>query len=169
MSLQLGAPLMLMAALLQATLLARLRVLGGQLDLVVVIVLAWAVLDRQSEGLFWAFVGGLCLDLFSGAPLGVSSLALVPVTFLIGLTEAGLYRTNILLPIAFAGIGALAYHILYALALQFFAGIPLSWLEITWYVILPSVFFDLVLIIPALRLLGRMYDRMHVRQARLQA
>jgi len=159
---------MLIAALLQATLLSRLRVLGGQPDLVVVIALAWAVLDRGREGLFWAFVGGLCLDLFSGAPIGLSSLALTPIAFFIGLSDAGLYRTNIVIPIVFAGAGALGYHILYALGLQFLAGMPVSWLEVTWYVMLPSVFFDLILIVPALRLLGRSYDRMHPSAARLK-
>ncbi len=167
MSLQLGLPLMLAAALLQATLLPRLRVLGGQPDLVVVIVLAWAILDHGREGMAWAFLGGLCLDLLSGVPLGISSLALVPITYLISLTEIGLYRTNIVLPLIFAGAGALAYHVMYVLALRFIAGIPLSWAEIFFYVTLPSVFFDLVLIIPALRLLGRSYDRMHPRQVRL--
>ena len=163
MNLQIGAPLMLAAALLQATLLPRFRVLGGQPDLVVVIVLAWASLDREREGMIWAFVGGVFLDLFSGAPLGVSSLALVPITYLIGLTEFGLYRANIILPIVFTAAGALAFHVLYALALQILVGTQIVWLEISWFVILPSVFFDLVLIIPALRILGRWYDRLHPR------
>ena len=168
MSLQIGAPLLLAAALLQATLLPRFRVLGGQPDLVVVIVLAWASLDREREGMIWAFIGGVFLDLFSGVPLGVSSLALVPITYLIGLTEFGLYRANVILPVVFTAAGALLFHILYALALQLLVGTQIVWLEVSWFVILPSVFFDLVLIIPALRILGRWYDRLHPRAAGLR-
>ena len=44
MSLQVGIPLFAVAALLQATVLPHLRVFGGQPDLIVILVLAWAIL-----------------------------------------------------------------------------------------------------------------------------
>lgn len=164
MSLQIGVPLMLVAAILQATVVPYLRIYGGQPDLVAVVALAWAILDRGMEGMVWAFIGGLFLDLLSGAPMGVSSLALVPVAFLIGLSEARVYRTTFLLPLLFAGGGALMFHLIYLLALQFLAGQPIVWRLVWWYVTLPSVLFDMVLIIPALRLLGRAFDALHPEQ-----
>ena len=74
MSLQIGAPLLILAALLQASVLPTLRISGGQPDLVVIITLAWALLDDGVEAALWAVVGGLALDLFSGAPMGFSTL-----------------------------------------------------------------------------------------------
>src|SRR5512139_1480797 len=103
MSLQLGIPLTLIAAILQATVLPRLRIVGGQPDLVMIIVLTWSLLDHDREGMAWAFVGGLWLDLLSGVPMGISSLILVPIAYLVGLTEARIYRTNVALPLALAG------------------------------------------------------------------
>ena len=167
MSLQLGVPLFFVAAILQATVLSHLRVYGGQPDLIVVIVLAWATLDRDQEGMVWAFVGGIILDLFSGAPLGISALALVPIAYLVGLTEAGVYRTNIGLPVLMAVIGAAAYHFIYLLLLRFFGGVALSWSSALVYVTLPSVIFDVILIVPALRLLDGWYLKLHPRQVRI--
>ncbi len=167
MSLQLGVPLLLAAALVQATILPYLRVYGGQPDLIVVLVLAWATLDHDREGMVWAFVGGLLLDLLSGAPLGLSSLALVPIAYVVGLTEAGVYRTNIALPLLLTAAGALAYHLAYLLLLRFTMGMALPWGEALRYTALPSVAFDLLLILPAVRLLTGPYTRLHPRQVRI--
>jgi len=167
MSLQLGVPLTLFAAILQATVLPRLRIFGGQPDLVLLIVLIWAVLDHDREAMAWAFVGGIWLDLFSGVPIGISSLILVPITYLVGLTEAQVYRTNIVLPLALGVLGIWTYHLMFVLALRLLAGMLLSWSAVFFYVTLPSGFFDLVLIYPVMLLLRRWYDRMHPRQVRI--
>lgn len=167
MSLQLGIPLFLVSALLQSAVLSRLRVFGGQPDLIPLLVIAWTILDQRSEGVAWAFVGGLFADLLSGVPLGISSLALLPVAFLIQIAEAQVYRRNMFIMLIFAAGGALGYHLTYLLALRFVAGFPVLWSESLWYVTLPSVLFDVVLAVPVLSLLGRWYDRLHPRQIRL--
>lgn len=166
MSLQFGIPLFLIAALLQATVAPHLRVLGGQPDLIVVITLIWAALDRGLEGMSWAFVGGLFLDLISGAPLGTSSLALVPIAYLVSLTEAQVYQSS-LLPLIVCSGGAIAYHVGYLIIMRFMADLSLPWSEALWYVTLPSVLFDIVLMIPTLFLLGRLYRRLHPVQAKI--
>lgn len=167
MSLPLGLPLLLIGAVLQSTVFSQLRVFGGQPDLVVVIVLAWSTLDSEGEGMAWAFVGGLLLDVLSGAPLGVSSLVLLPVAYVVGLAEAQVYRANVGLLLLLGGAGALAYHVLYVIALRFVGGAAIPWPEGIWYVTLPSVILDVCLIIPAVRLLGRWHDRLHPRRVKL--
>jgi rod shape-determining protein MreD len=133
---------------------------------VVIIVLAWTALDRGQEGMIWAFAGGLILDVFSGAPMGITSLALVPITFLFGVTETQVYQSNILLPLIFAAVGTLGFHLIYVFALRFIGGVSLVWWQFLFYVTLPSVFFDLVLIIPAIRLLTPWYSRLHPSRVR---
>lgn len=167
MSLQLGVPLFLVSALLQATILPRLRVLGGQPDLIVIMVLAWAILDQREEGMAWAFIGGLFIDLFSGVPLGISSMALLPIAFVVGMTEAQIYRANLLLPVLLTVAGALAYHAIYLFLLRFLVGMAVSWMDALVYVTLPSVAFDALLIIPFLQLLGARYDKLHPRRVKI--
>jgi rod shape-determining protein MreD len=164
MSLEVGIPLTLLAAMLQASLVAELRGVGAQPDLVALIVVAWSLLNREREGLYWAFVGGLALDLFSGAPLGTASLALLPVAFVASLSEQQVFRYNVALPLAIMAAGGLAYHVLYLALLRFLMGHPVTWSESLLYVTLPSVFLDVVLIIPFFRLLGPLHDRLHPRQ-----
>jgi rod shape-determining protein MreD len=163
MSLLLGIPLLLAAAVFQSAVLSHVRVFGGQPDLVVIIVLAWSVLDDDREGMAWAFVGGLLLDLFSGAPFGLSTLVLVAMAFVVGLAEAQVYRNNVLLTLLLTLLGTAAYHIGHMILLRFAAGFNIIWAEAFWYVTLPSVLFDVILILPMLRVLGHWYDRLHPR------
>ncbi|MBN1310398.1 MAG: rod shape-determining protein MreD [Anaerolineae bacterium] len=167
MSLQIGIPLLLAATLLQAVVLPHLRMYGGQPDLVVVLVLAWATLDHEQEGMVWAFIGGLCLDLLSGVPLGISSLVLVPIAYLVSLTEARVYRTNVLLPLLLAGGGTLVYHVGYLLAIRFLVGMSVAWLQILWYVTLPSLLFDMIVILPILWMLRPLYAKLHPGRMRI--
>nr|MBN1229450.1 rod shape-determining protein MreD [Anaerolineae bacterium] len=164
MSLQLGIPLIVLASILQGAVLSQLRVFGGQPDLVMVIVLAWAVLDRAQEGIVWAFFGGLLLDLFSGTPLGVSSLAMMPLAFAASFIESRMYRENFVIPVVLAIVGALLYHILYVLLMRFLVNIQIEWSVVWWYVTLPSVVFDIILFVPTLRILRYPYDWLHPRQ-----
>ena len=167
MSLQLGIPLTLAAAIIQATILPHLRIFGGQPDLVLLIVLAWATMDHDREAMAWAFVGGMWVDLFSGVPMGISALVMLPIVYVIGLAEARVYRTSDILPVFLSVVGIGAYHVLYLLALRFLADMPLAWSGVFFYVTLPSVFFDLALIYPVMLLLRGWYNRLHPRQVRM--
>lgn len=161
MNLHIGIPLLMVLTLIQSAIVPHMTLLDAQPDLVVLAVFAWATLDRGQEGMVWAFVGGLFLDLLSGAPLGMSSLLLTPLAYLVGLTEAQVYRNNILLPLILTAFGSLAYHIGYIVLLSLFAGYPIDWSAAIRHVTLPSVVFNVALIIPALRLMTGWYDRTH--------
>jgi rod shape-determining protein MreD len=167
MSLQLGIPLFLVGAVLQAALVPRLRIFGGQPDLIVVIVLVWAYLDRTQEGLVWGFVGGFFIDLLSGVPPGISTLALVPVAFLVSTVEFGLYRGTILVPLGLAAGGALGYHLLTMILLRFLVNYPIDFGHALINITLPSVIFDMIIFIPLLSLLERGYDRLHPRAVKI--
>lgn len=164
MSLHIGIPLFLIAALFQATVFPQFRVFDGQPDLLVVLVLAWSIIDQGQEGVAWAFVGGFVLDLFSGAPLGISSLALIPVAFFINIFEAQLYRESVILPIALIAGGAAIYHILYLILLRFLAGYQVFWSDALLFVALPSIIIDMILIVPILQVLGYVYDQSHPKR-----
>ena len=55
---------------------ASTRLLGVHFDLVLVAVICWTALRRFEDGLVWAVLGGLGLDLFSALPIGTSVAAL---------------------------------------------------------------------------------------------
>jgi len=131
-------PLLLAAALLQTTALPALKILGVKPELMLLMVLAWSLLRGVEEGLVWAFLGGLLLDIFSGGPLGASTLALLVVSFLSGLTEGSVARTSFVLPLGAALVGTLLYHSLFLLIVQLTRG-AVPWADSLFRATLPSL------------------------------
>lgn len=113
-----GLPLLVLAAVLQSTVLAHLRVLDGTLDLTLLLVLGWTLAGDWRGGMVWGWLGGLCLDLLSGAPLGTAMLGLVVVAYFASLTEGRFWRSHILLPLATVILGTLGLHMIYLVVLR---------------------------------------------------
>lgn len=141
-------PLLLTVALLQTTALPALKVLGVKPELMLLTVLAWSLLRGVEEGLVWAFLGGLMLDLFSGGPLGASALALLVVSFLSGLTEGSVTRTSFVLPMGTALAGTLLYQSLFLLIIRLTRG-TVPWTDSLFRVTLPSLAVN-TLLMPAM-------------------
>ncbi|MGC8872991.1 MAG: rod shape-determining protein MreD [Chloroflexia bacterium] len=99
-------------ALLQATAMPRLPLLGVRPDLVLVGVLAWTIVRGLHEGAIGAFVGGIAMDLLSPSWLGSHTLALLLVTVAVGALAIPLHRGNLAFPVAAALLGTVGYNLL---------------------------------------------------------
>ena len=71
-----------MAALLESSVLPELTIAGAKPDVVLVMAIVAAMLVGSDEGLVWAFLGGLMLDLIlsSERPVGAATFALLVTT-----------------------------------------------------------------------------------------
>lgn len=113
-------------ALVQDVALTQLSVAGGRANLVLLAVVAWGLLRGPAEGMIWAFIGGMVLDLFSGGPMGGITLALLIVAFLAGQqwgSELGLAYIQLILVTLMLSF---LYHILLLLVLGW-RGYPVDW------------------------------------------
>jgi rod shape-determining protein MreD len=77
-------PLIVVASLFQSTAATRIKIYGVKPDLVLLLVIVGTLIYGSRSGLVWAFIGGLLLDVFSGGPMGASSLALMAAVLLAG-------------------------------------------------------------------------------------
>lgn len=112
-------------------------------DLILLIVISWSLLRGGREGLIWGFVGGLCLDLLSGGPLGASAIALMVVSLLSGQGETNIFKGNLLLPLIIAPLGTLVYYGLLLVILEL-TGRSLSLLPSSSRVILPAAIVNFI-------------------------
>jgi rod shape-determining protein MreD len=113
-------------SLIQGVLLSRVRVWSGQPELMLLVVLSWATLRGEGEGLVWAFAGGLLLDLLSGGPTGTITLALIGAAFLAGLPWGEELDSRILRPLLAAITGVTAYHLILLVVLAW-TGRSVDW------------------------------------------
>ncbi|MBC7812188.1 MAG: rod shape-determining protein MreD [Burkholderiales bacterium] len=143
----LSLPILVLAVVFQATFVPQVRILGGGPDLVFLFVLSWAINTTLEEGVTWAFVGGILQDLMSAAPIGASCIGLVLLVFGVNGLSRQLYRIGIFLLIGLVAAGSLLTQIVFMLVISL-VGFQVRLLEDLAYVVLPTVAYNLVLILP---------------------
>ena len=143
-------------AILQSTVLPQITVLGVYPDVMLMVVTSWSLLRGSEEGMLWALIGGLMLDLLSSAPFGVCTLPLLLVSFLCGLSQRGIFRFDLLIPIFVIPVATLVYGGTVLILLKLL-GWPVTLGEGLQYVILPSMLVN-TLGIPFVYVLMRLLD-----------
>ena len=142
-----GVPLLVLAAVLQSTVLSHVRVFAGTLDLVLLLTLSWTISGDWLGGIAWGFIGGLCLDLLSGGPLGAAALGLVLMAYFASLTEGRFWRSHVLLPLATIALGTFGFHTLYLIGLSL-NGRSASWNYELARVTLPAAVLNTLVMLP---------------------
>jgi rod shape-determining protein MreD len=147
-------------SLLQSTLLPHLKVLGVQPDLVLLMVVSWSLLRGAEEGMLWALIGGLALDILSSARLGVNTLPLLLIGFLTGLWQRGIVRQDVLVPFLAIPVATVVYQSAMVALLKLF-GWPGTWSASFVHSVLPSMLLNTLLMPVAYVLMRGIHRRTH--------
>lgn len=145
------------AALLQATVSPFIKINNVHPDLVFVLVTGWIILRGLEEGLSWALIGGLSLDVISGAPFGVLTLTMLIVALVTNLSHGRVFGSSIVLPLSLTFPLSLLFNGLALLMLNLL-GRPVIWSVAFFDVLLPAAVFNtavMILVFPLLYLLNR--------------
>jgi len=102
------AAVLVVAVLVQSTVLAELRLAGVRPDLPVLAVVAVAVATDASTGAAFGFVTGLVADLLFDLPVGVSALVYTAVGFGVGTVRVYVTSHRPLVHLVLAGAASLA-------------------------------------------------------------
>jgi len=134
-------------ALLQTSLMNHVAINGIYPSIVLLIVVNWGILRGMDEGMLWAFLGGLCLDVFSGWPFGTNTVALVTVASIVSLGRGTFMRTHAIVPLATVFGATLLY---YGIALFILASTqhPVDLVPAIRTMVLPIAVYNTVLNIP---------------------
>ncbi len=144
MNIYFSALVLVGGALLQSSLAPHLSVIGVKPGIVLTLVVSWSVIRGASEGVTWGFIGGLALDLLSGAPVGLSALTLMMVGFLTNLGETSLFKSSLVLPLFAVFVASLLSDAVQLVLLQGF-GWNLPFWEAMASVALPAAILNAVL------------------------
>jgi rod shape-determining protein MreD len=102
------AVVLVVAVLIQSTVLARLRLAGARPDLLVLAVVSVAVATDPTTGAVFGFVAGLVSDLLFDLPVGVSALVYTAVGFAVGTVRVYVTSHRPLVHLVLAGAASLA-------------------------------------------------------------
>lgn len=109
----LGVVVVVTALLAQGTVLARLPLPGAAPDLLLVVVVAFALVEGSRSGLITGFAAGMLADLNGDAQLGRLALAYGIVGYVCGLVHDDTER-SVVLPFVAVGLGAAIAVLVYA-------------------------------------------------------
>lgn len=168
MSNYVGIPILALAAVLNATVMAEFRLGSGAPDLVFMLVVSWALLADLRAALGWAVIGGIMQDGLSLAPLGTSSLGLVLVVFAADSIFGQPQRINVLIPPLVAAGGLVVYHLCIILVLRLSEGLTVPLGQSLFYVTLPAVIYNTILIVPIYRIMAGIYKGLQPQRSRLE-
>ena len=102
------ALVLVVAVLVQSTVLARLTLAGVRPDLLVLAVVSVAVATDPTTGAVFGFVAGLVADLLFDLPVGVSALVYTAVGFAVGTVRVYVTSHRPLVHLVLAGAASLA-------------------------------------------------------------
>jgi rod shape-determining protein MreD len=102
------AVVLVVAVLVQSTMLARLTLAGVRPDLLVLAVVSVAVATDPTTGAVFGFVAGLVADLLFDLPVGVSALVYTAVGFAVGTVRVYVTSHRPLVHLVLAGAASLA-------------------------------------------------------------
>lgn len=162
-----GIPILLLAAILNATVMAELRIEGGAPDLVFLMVLSWALLSQDQDVLLWAVAGGVFQDWLSLVPLGTSALGLLIVAFLANTAIGPVRRTNVVAPLVLAAAGTLIYHLV-ILGVLWVTGRAVALEQGLVYVTVPTLIFNTLIVLPVFRAVGLVHGWLTPHRVRLE-
>ena len=143
----LSLPILALAAVLQSSIIPQFSILGGRPDLVFLWVISWALNAPLEQSLVWAFVGGILQDLMSAAPTGTSVIGLVLIVFALDVLRQQVYRVGLITLMWVALVGTLVQQIVVMIVLSL-SGFGIPFVNNFSYVVLPTVFYNFVLIFP---------------------
>ena len=139
-------PFLALAAIIQITLLPQIPIFGYKPDLALALVVAWALLAPVGEAAVWGFIVGIFLDLASGLPFGIHTLALTTLGWLIGWGQATFFRGNLLAPPLAIIAATLVHNVIVLGILALFNG-QINWGDYLLRVTLPSAILN-ALVLP---------------------
>lgn len=147
--------------LIQSSVGPFLSIGGVHPDLVLVAVIGWTLLRGPKEGLLWAIIGGLSLDLLSSGPFGVTTVALAVTGLLAGLAYGRTFGGYLIIPVAVTFPLSLAYYLIYVTLLSLLEQSD-AWLPALATAMAPASLLNMaamIFLFPLLRLLHRRTGR----------
>ncbi|AIF52485.1 rod shape-determining protein MreD [Pelosinus sp. UFO1] len=147
MSILIWLSLLLIALILQSTLLPLVSFKGIHPDLLLVTVVSCALLSGKENGVGIGFFAGLLQDLVAGSIFGINTLSKLATGYLFGLAERKVFKEHVLLPLL-ATLVATLFNGLAGVVLLILLGHKVDFITALLQNIVPLVGYNLIIAIP---------------------
>lgn len=140
-------PILALAVILQSAIVSRISLLSGYADLVLVIVIAWALQDGVKTSWHWAILAGMMTAVVTGLPWGVPLAGFLVAVFIAQALQKRIWQAPLLAMFTVTFLASIFSHLLTFVVLNLMGG-SLAVGDTFSLVTLPSVLLNLLLSIP---------------------
>ncbi len=147
MSRLVAAVVLILTLMTQTIVVSSLPLLAGTADLMLLVLISWALQDRVKTAWEWTIAGGLLVGFVSALPIYLPLIGYTLVTFLARWTQRRVWQTPVLAMLFVTVVGTFLMNILTILDLQF-VGTPVSFGDGISLVTLPSTMLNLIFALP---------------------
>lgn len=104
--------LIILAIIMQATLFRYIAILDVKPDIVIILVISFALLNGINEGIILSLFGGLLEDIMFNNAIGIVTLSLLLVGYLSGLLGKNVFKENTFVNFVFVFLGTIVYNLI---------------------------------------------------------
>jgi hypothetical protein len=150
-----GFLLLLIAGLLQVTLMMRVTLLQGHADLVLIVLMVWLLQEGNKPDWRWGLAAGIMVGWASALPDWVLWIGYAAAAGLCQLLHQRIWQVTLLTLITATLLGTLIIHLL-TIAYLFVSANPIGLVDGLNFVTLPTMLLNLILVLPVYALLGEL-------------
>jgi hypothetical protein len=142
-----AVPVIVLAVILQSSIVSRITLLSGIADLPMVMLAAWAMQDEVDTAWHWAIATGILVGFVSGLSWLVPVLGYLVVVAFAQILQRRVWQAPLLAMFSVTFLGTISLSIFSLVALRF-SGIPLGVADVFGLLTLPSILLNMLLAIP---------------------
>lgn len=140
-------PVLALALMLQTAVISRISLLSGSADLMLLVLIAWALQESVESTWQWAVLAGLLVGFVSALPPVVPIIGYLLAVVFARFVIRQIWQSPILALFSVTFFSTLVYHLVTYLVLSI-VGTPLPLGDVLALIVLPSVFLNFLLAIP---------------------
>lgn len=104
--------LIVLIIILQATLFRYIAFLGVKPDALLILVIAFSLLNGTNEGIVLSLFGGILMDVLFNNAIGFVTISLLIVAYLTGLLGKNVFKENTFVAFVFVFLGTILYNLI---------------------------------------------------------
>ncbi|WP_378953138.1 rod shape-determining protein MreD [Pelosinus sp. sgz500959] len=141
--------------IIQSTVLPLIAIQGIYPDMLLVVVVSYALLSGKEKGVGMGFFAGLLQDLASGSAFGTNTLSKLAIGYFFGLAERKVFKEHVLLPVATTAVATI-FNCFSVFAILSIFGYKIDIIPSIMNNVLPISLYNLMIAIPVHHLIYRL-------------
>jgi hypothetical protein len=140
-------PLLLLAIILQSSIISQIKLISGYADLMLIILAAWALQERVTSAWHWVALACIFTGFVSNMPWIVLILGYLAVVYMAQVLQRRVWQAPLLAMFSVTFAGTIVMHLISFVVLRL-SGTPFSFGDVVGLITLPSLLLNMLFAIP---------------------